>query len=210
MPRILTLSRIYFLQMWQWRLWLALHTLLFPVGILFFLRVTGSGSDPQRLAAGAGLLSLATISINTTTYWIMTDRFERKRDLLMSLPIARYEYYAAIVLTATVQALIVFHILILAIHIFFARVHYSLSVIPVITGIAFSFGIIGLMIGHAAKDSNHGGFLMNLCGAGIVFICPVFYPASALPHNLAHVAAFIPHTFFFRVIYELLNNGFLR
>ena len=136
----------------------------------------------------------------------MTDRFERKRDLLMSLPIARYEYYAAIILTAAIQALIVFHILILAIHIFFTNLRYSLFAIPIITGITLSFGLIGLIIGHTAKDTNHGGFLMNLCGAGVVFICPVFYPATALPYNLAHIAAFIPHTFFFRVIYELLNG----
>jgi uncharacterized membrane protein YfcA len=102
----ITISKIYFLQIKSWFSWFFLYSIFFPVGSIFFIKILGNHSDPLRLVAGASVLSISIVSINATAYWIMTDRFQKKIQLLKTLPMNQYIYYAGIIIVSVVQSLV--------------------------------------------------------------------------------------------------------
>lgn len=203
--QIVTVSRIYFLQIRSWFMWFLLYTILFPLGLIFYVSVVGKFIDPVGLVAGGSVFTISVISINATGYWIMTDRFQRQVELLKSMPMSMYVYYLAIVLVAIVQSLVNVHMLIAILKILHFYANYTLWVLPVTVLISGAFCIIGIFIGNFVRDTSHGALMINLFGSGLVLICPLFYPMSILPESIAGIFAVLPHTLAFRVFYFLYN-----
>lgn len=203
--QIFTISKIYFLQIKDWAVWFFLYTLFFPVGLVFFIKVIGNDTDSIRLVAGATTLSISIVSINSTAYWIMTDRFQHRLELIKSMPLTPYGYYFAIILVSAVQTTINVHVLIGVMRVLGCAVKYSAMVPITIIATTSLFSVFGIFIGNKAKDTSHGSLMMNLFGTGAVLICPIFYPISVLPESIAGFAVFLPHMLAFQAFYFLYS-----
>ncbi len=201
----LNVARIYFIQIKNWFLWFFLYTLLFPIGLIFFLRVASNNIDSVRLAAGATVLSISTIAVNATGYWVITDRFQYRIQLIKSLPISFASYYMAIIIVSVSQSLINIYILVFVLKAF----DFAIRISPLLSLAVFTttifFSLFGIFIGRIVKDTSHGTLMMNLFSTGAVLMCPIFYPIEALPLGIARIAALMPHTIAFRVFCCLYN-----
>lgn len=203
--QIAAVAKIYFLQIKTWSLWFLLYTILFPLGLIFYVSVVGKCADPARLVAGGSVFTISVVSINATGYWIMTDRFQNQLELLKSMPIGTHIYYSAIILVAIVQSLVNVHALIVVLKVLRFDANYTLLILPATALISGLFCIIGILIGNFVKDTSHGSLMVNLFGSGLVFICPIFYPMSLLPESAARVIALLPHMLAFRFFYLLFK-----
>jgi hypothetical protein len=201
----ITISKIYFLQIKSWFSWFFLYSIFFPVGSIFFIRVLGNNSDPLRLVAGASVLSISIVSINATAYWIMTDRFQKRIQLITTMPIHQYIYFSGIIVVSVVQSVINVHVLLAVLKIFGFTFKYSFGVIGAILITSCLFSVFGILIGKGAKDASHGSLLMNLFGTGAVLICPIFYSISVLPEFIGKIVAFFPYTLAYRAFYHLFG-----
>lgn len=197
--QVAAVSKIYFYQIKSWFLWFMLYTVLFPLGLIFFTRALGGSIGAARLAAGGTIFAISAVSINATGYWVMNDRFLRQFELLKSMPMHMFLYYISISFVAVCQSLVNVHVLIAVLKTFHLYIHYSFWIVPATVIVSVAFSSIGLLLGRYVKDMNHGSLMMNLIGSGLVFICPIFYPASVLPERIADFATYLPHTVAFRM-----------
>jgi hypothetical protein len=201
----ITISKIYFLQIKSWFAWFFLYSIFLPVGSIFFIKVVGKSSDPLRLVAGASVLTITIVSINATAYWIMTDRFQKRIQLLMTMPTYRYMYYWGIIIVSVAQSVVNVHALLIILRLFGFSFNYSIWVFVAVLVTSSLLSVIGIFIGKVAKDASHGSLMMNLFGTGAVLICPVFYPLSVLPDSIAIFIQFLPYTLAFKVFYFLYS-----
>lgn len=199
LAQLAALSRIYLLHIRTWLLWFALQTILFPMGLVFFIRATGSPLSNERFLAGAIVMTLSSTTINSIGFWLMSDRLEKHFELICAMPVRRSLYYLAIVLVSNLQALINVHILFILFRVLFG-IHYTWLNFVVVVFAAMLLSLIGVAIGIKARNTNEGALLINLFGTGMTLICPIFYPAAALPGWVAGIASLIPHTLIFRMV----------
>lgn len=197
--QLIALSRIYLLHIRTWLLWFVLQTILFPMGLVFFIKATGSPLSNERFLAGAVVMTLSSTTINSIGFWLMSDRLEKHYELICAMPVSKPLYYLAIVLVSNIQALINVHILFILFRVLFG-VHYTWLNFVVVTAASLFLSLIGVAIGIKARNTNEGAFLNNLFGTGMALICPIFYPAAVLPAWAAAVASCVPHTMIFRMV----------
>ena len=205
MAHALTISKIYFLQIKSWFLWFFLYSIFFPVGSIFFIKVVGGGADPLRLVAGATVLSISIVSINATAYWIMTDRFQKRVQLMKTMPLHPMIYYSGITIVSVVQSTMNVHVLLAVLKLSHFSFAYSYKTMAAIVLTSCVFSLFGILIGKSAKDTSHGSLLMNLFGTGAVLLCPIFYSIKVLPELLGKIVSFLPYTLAFDVFYNLLG-----
>lgn len=195
-----TISKIYFLQIKSWSLWFFLHTLFIPIGLVLFVRAAGSDMDSSRLAAGATVLVISSISINATGYWIMMDRFENRMPIIDTLSIHPFSYYLGVMIVSVSQCLINVLFLVLVLNFFSIRTNISIF-LPFVTIVSsFVFSLLGISIGKYVKDTNHGSIMMNLLSTGAVLATPIFYSANLLPQGIAISASLTPHMIMFNCL----------
>jgi ABC-type polysaccharide/polyol phosphate export permease len=197
-------SRIYFLQLKSWLPWFILQTVLFPIGLIFFVKAIGRDIEMERLLAGALVLTISTTTVNSTGFWIVTDRIQKHHELMISLPINKASYYTGIMFVAVVQSFINTHVL-MAFFAFTNKFNYSIAVLITLIISSLIFAAIGMFIGLKAKNTNHATLMLNICGTGLSLMCPIFYPEAALPHIISNVSAIIPHTQLFNILYSLFS-----
>lgn len=159
--------------------------------------------EPARLAAGATVLSISSIGINATGYWVMMDRFEKRIQIINSLAVHKFSYYLGIVFVSVMQSLINVFILIAILNVFSIHAKMSLALAPAIVATSMLFAVVGITVGKYVKDTSHGSLMMNLLSTGAVFVCPIYYPVNILPAGVATIASLMPHTLIFKFFFNL-------
>lgn len=197
-------SKIYFYHLKSWLPWFMLQTVLFPMGLIFFVKAVGHDVEMQRLLAGALVLTISTTTVNSTGFWIVTDRLQKHYELMISLPINKASYFSGIMFVAVVQACINTHIL-LALFSFTSKFHYSISVLLAVVTSSLIFSMMGMVIGLIAKNTNQAALMLNIFGTGLSLMCPIFYPETALPKALSGISILMPHSQLFKILYSLIS-----
>lgn len=200
-PHTVALSKIYFLHIKTWVHFFVLQTVLFPLGMVLFIKAVGSPLSYDRLVCASLVMTISMTTINSAGFWVMADRFQNNYDLILSLPLSTRSYFASIITVSVVHAFLNAHILLLAFAVI-AGVRYSIAIGLIVLASSAVFSWIGVFLGMRARNTNQGALLLNLFGTGFVLMSPVFYPVTALPPALARIATLLPHA----VLFEVLNR----
>jgi len=177
---IVEMKILFMIRGWYWY---ALRPLVFPVGVLFWLKVMVPDDleTNTRIMAGAIVFGISLSTANMLSQQILQDRFLGRLKLLVTMPISKSAYATGILLFSTVQAVPIIIILL----IFSNTVDVDLSLawpfFPLILVTLLSVSGIGLFISSIAPTLEIGGIMSNLFGVVLVMISPVFFTMDQAP-----------------------------
>jgi ABC-2 type transport system permease protein len=185
-------------------------TIIFPIGILFFLNHLVVPALRTQVLVGTIMMETALLNINALAQSIGNDKQTRIFDLWVSLPMSPVVYALS-----NAVVLLPFTLLSAAI---------TLGVAVAVFGEVISLGTLALLLGGFVLvwASTIGvGYLIGVYGGtprqinanaqlvGIIltFFAPVFYPVSALPGPLQVVAYAWPLTWGSQFLVGILDGA---
>ena len=172
-------------------------TVLFPIGILFFLNVLVPPDSRTQVLVGVIMMEMALLNVNSLAQSIGSDKQTKNLDLWVSLPINPTVYVLAIAFSLLPYSLLsAFVTLGVAIAAFGFVLPWT--VIPLLVGglmlvWASTLGL-GFLIGVYGRSPRQINSYAQLIGILLTFFAPVFYPLSVLPVPLQVVASAWPLT----------------
>jgi ABC-2 type transport system permease protein len=172
-------------------------TILFPIGILFFLNVLVAPDLRTQVLVGVIMMEMSLLNINSLAQSIGQDKQSKMFDLWVSLPISPVVYVLAIAFTLLPYSLLsAFVTLGVAIAAFGFVLPWTL-IPPLIGGLvvvwASTLGI-GFLIGVYGRSPRQINLWAQLIGILLTFFAPVFYPLTVLPVPLQVLASAWPLT----------------
>lgn len=169
-----------------------------PLGLLWFsFAVVGDARDGAadlRLISGGIIFGFGLLNLNTTSQFLMYDRFMNSLKLLIVSPVRPLSYalglmaFSLVMSTPTAATVLI-------IGQFFTDIRVSALLIPILILIACSMTSLGLLIGSWAPSWETGGMLSQLAGLVLALMSPVFYPIDRLPLAIRWVAYVSPYTY---------------
>jgi ABC-2 type transport system permease protein len=172
-------------------------TVLFPIGILFFLNVLVAPAARTQVLVGVIMMEMALLNINGLAQSIGNDKQTKMFDLWVSLPINPVVYVLSVALSYLPYSLLS-AIVTLGVAIWAFGIVLPVSVLPLlVAGFVVVWGStlgVGFLIGVFGRSPRQINFLAQLVGILLTFFAPVFYPLSILPVPLQVVAAAWPLT----------------
>jgi len=177
---ILEMKSLFLLRGWYWFI---IRPLVFPLGVLFWLRIM-IPDDPdinRRILAGAVVFGVSLSTANLLSQQILQDRFLGRMKLLITMPMSKASYAVGVMTFAALQAMPIIAVL-LGLS-FIVGVDLDLTwAFPLLT-VATLLGISGiaLLIGSRAPSLEIGGIMANLFGIVLVMISPVFFTMEQAP-----------------------------
>jgi ABC-2 type transport system permease protein len=163
--------------------WYALRPLVFPLGVLFWLKVMVPDDleTNTRIMAGAIVFGISLSTANMLSQQILQDRFLGRLKLLVTMPVSKSAYASGVLLFSTIQAVPIVVILLT----FSASVGVDLELtwpfFPLILVALLSVAGMGLFISSIAPSLEVGGIMSNLFGVVLVMISPVFFTMDQAP-----------------------------
>jgi len=201
-----------------------LASVVFPLVMYMFTSAVGTGAagvpgagsalDPAqqvRYLSGSIVFSLSLTAISWLGYLLLENRFTGRLKLFATLPLAPSSYVTGVFLFALAQAGIGTTVLLTVARLF--GVHTSVSasgallLIAVIVLTVLCVCGIGVIIAARARSFTEGSLLTDALGAGLVFLSPVYMPASALPWPLEVFSRILPTTYAARGVQTTLQGG---
>lgn len=177
-----------------------LAALVFPSAMYLFAKAV-SGSEATlptqlRFLAGSIVFSLSLTSISWLGYLLLENRFTGRLKLFATLPLAPSSYICGFLLFAFVQASVATTTLLLVGKVFGVQVRpslLSLALVVILTVLCLCG--LGTVIAACARSFTEGSLLTDACGAGLVFLAPVYYPPEMMPRALRGASQILPTAF---------------
>ena len=166
--------------------WYAVRPLVFPLGVLFWLKVMVPDDQEAnlRIMAGAVVFGISLSTANMLSQQILQDRFLGRLKLLVTMPVSKSAYASGVLLFSTIQAVPIIIILL----VFSGSVDVDLQIswpfFPLILVTLLCVAGIGLLISSVAPTLEVGGIMSNLFGIVLVMISPVFFTMDQAPSAL--------------------------
>jgi len=183
-------------------------TVLFPIGILFFLNELVAPGLRIQVLVGVIMLEMGLLNINGLAQTMGVDKQSKMFDLWVSLPVSPVVYTLSNALALLPYSLLS-AVVTLGVAIAAFGVALPWSTLPLLLGglvlvWASTLGI-GFVIGAYGRSPRQINMWAQVIGILLTFFAPVFYPLSVLPVPLQYVAAAWPLTWGTEFL-----NGILR
>ena len=177
---VLEMKALFAMRGWYWY---AMRPLVFPLGVLFWLRVMVP-DDPdinQRMLAGAVVFGVSLSTANMLAQLILQDRFLGRMKLLITMPMSKASYAVGVLAFAAIQSVPV--VVVLLAFSFVVNVDLALTwaFFPLLTAALLGIAGIALMIASFAPSVEVGGIMSNLFGVVLVLVSPVFFTMDQAP-----------------------------
>lgn len=180
---VLEMKILFLLRAWYWYV---IRPLVFPLGVLFWLRVMVP-NDPEantRILAGAIVFGVSLSSANMLSQQILQDRFLGRLKLLITMPMSKSAYAVGVMTFSTIQTTPII-VLLLAFSSFVGvNLHLTWAFIPLVVTAMLTISGIALLIGSYAPNIEVGGIMSNLFGVVLVMVSPVFFTMDQAPFVL--------------------------
>lgn len=160
--------------------------------------------------AGSIVLALGMNGIAQAGYTALVDRFANRLALLRSAPVPKEAYYAALVVVAILESLI---IVVAGLVLFGAAGVATLTVAGSAAGVlgAVAAGAalagIGAAIAFRVRDFDTGNAAISIAALGLALVSPVLYSVDALPAPLRLVAWLSPFTYLTPLLHAALAGA---
>ena len=180
---ILEMKLLFLLRGWYWYL---IRPLVFPLGVLFWLRVMVP-DDPEvnlRVMAGAVVFGVSLSTANMLSQQIVQDRFLGRIKLLVTMPMSKSAYALGVLIFSAGQATPVIIILLSISSLAGVDLDLTWAVFPLVIASLLSISGIALLIGSYAPTVEIGGIMSNLFGVVLVMVSPVFFTMDQAPAAL--------------------------
>jgi len=177
---VLEMKLLFLLRGWYWYL---IRPLVFPLGVLFWLRVMVP-DDPEvnlRVMAGAVVFGVSLSTANMLSQQIVQDRFLGRIRLLVSMPMSKVSYALGVLAFSAVQAAPIILVLLAVSPFADVGLELTWAVLPLLVAALFSIAGIALLIGSYAPTVEIGGIMSNLFGIVLVMVSPVFFTMEQAP-----------------------------
>ncbi len=185
-------------------------TIVFPVGLLFFLNHLVAPDLRSQVLVGTIMLEMALLNINALAQSIGQDKQTREFDLWVSLPISPVVYVlgtAAVLLPfSIVSALITLAVAVGAFGLAIAWTTVPLLLLGLVLVWGSTMGI-GYLIGVFGTSPRQISANAQIIGLILTLFTPVFYPVSALPALLQPVAYLWPLTWGAQTLVAILDGA---
>ena len=188
---VLEMKVLYLARGWYW---FALRPLVFPLGVLFWLRVMVP-DDPVsnlRILSGAVVFGVSLSTANLLTQVILQDRFLGRVRLLVTMPMSKGSYAVGIWAFAAIQSSPVVIVLLAFSFVVNVELEITWAFLPLIVAAMLSVAGIALMIASYAPSVEAGGIMSNLFGVVLVMVSPVFFTMDQAPVILRYVGWISP------------------
>ena len=180
---VLEMKLLFLLRGWYWYL---VRPLVFPLGLLFWLRVMVP-DDPEvnlRVMAGAVVFGVSLSTANMLSQQIVQDRFLGRIKLLVTMPMSKSAYALGVLIFSAVQATPVIIILLSTSSLVGVDLDLTWAVLPLVIAALLSISGIALFIGSYAPTVEIGGIMSNIFGVVLVLVSPVFFTMDQAPTAL--------------------------
>ncbi len=185
-------------------------TIIFPIGILFFLNHLVVPSLRTQVLVGTIMMETALLNVNALAQSIGSDKQTRIFDLYVSLPISPVVYALANALV-----LLPFTLLSAAITLGVAVAFFGVGItLPIALLLIGGFVLvwastmgIGYLIGVYGGTPRQINANAQLVGIVLTFFAPVFYPVTILPPAVQVIAYLWPLTWGTQFLVGILNGG---
>ncbi len=184
-------------------------TILFPIGILFFLNVLIVPALRVQVLIGTIMMETALLNVNVLAQAIGGDKQTKLFDLFVSLPISPAVYALSIALSilpfSLASAVVTLGVAIVAFHV----VITPFTLAALVGGFVLVWGStlgVGFLIGVLGRSPRQINSMAQLVGILLTFFVPVFYPASILPLPLRVVAYGWPLTWGAQFLVAVVNG----
>lgn len=172
-------------------------TIVFPVGILFFLNVLVAPAERVQVLVGTIMMEMALLNINALGQQMGQDKESRSFDLWVSLPVNPVVYTLSNALSLLPFSLVSAFVT-LAVAVYGFGLAIPVLVLPLLLGglllvWASTIGI-GFLIGAYGRSPRQINANAQLVGILLTFFAPVFYPVTVLPGPIRWLAYAWPLT----------------
>lgn len=177
---VLEMKTLFLLRGWYWY---AIRPLVFPLGVLFWLRVMVPG-DPGvnlRILSGAIVFGVSLSTANLLTQLILQDRVLGRIKLLITMPMSKTSYAIGVLVFAAIQTSPVVVVLLAFSSVVDVDLELNWAFFPLIAAALLSVTGIALMIASYAPSAEVGGIMSNLFGVVLVMVSPVFFTMDQAP-----------------------------
>lgn len=177
---VLEIKLLFLARGWYWYI---IRPLVFPLGVLFWLRVMVP-DDPdvnRRVLAGAIVFGMSLSTANLLSQQMVHDRFIGRLRLLITMPISKGAYAVGLLLFSVVQASPIIIVLLLFSPVVGVHLDLTWAFFPLIAVALLSISGIAILIGSYAPTVEVGGIMSNLFGVVLVMVSPVFFTMDQAP-----------------------------
>jgi ABC-2 type transport system permease protein len=185
-------------------------TVLFPIGILFFLNVLVAPDLRSQVLVGVIMMEMALLNINSLAQSIGQDKQSKLFDLWVSFPMSPVVYVLSIAFAllpySLLSAFVTLGVAIAAFGIVLPWSLIPLLVVGLVVVWASTLGI-GFLIGVYGRSPRQINLWAQLIGILLTFFAPVFYPLSILPTPLQVLAAAWPLTWGAQFLLGILHQA---
>jgi ABC-type multidrug transport system permease subunit len=171
---------------WQWYL---IRPLVFPLGVLFFLKVIVP-DDPdtnRRFLVGAMVFGVSFSTANQLSFQILQDRFLGRMKLLITMPMSKASYAVGVLVFAGIQSAPGILILLAISPVASVDIELTWAFFPLIVASLLGLSGIALIIASISPSMEVGGIISNLVGVVLVMASPVFFTMEQAPLALKFV-----------------------
>jgi len=180
---VLEMKSLFLLRSWYWYI---IRPLVFPLGVLFWLRVMVP-DDPEinrRILAGAVVFGVSLSTANLLTQQILQDRFLGRLKLLITMPMSKASYAAGVMAFSALQATPIVVVLLAFSTIVGVDMTLTWAFFPLIAATLLGISGIALVIASYAPSIEVGGIMSNIFGVILVMVSPVFFTMDQAPRVL--------------------------
>jgi ABC-2 type transport system permease protein len=177
---VLEMKFLFLLRGWYWYI---IRPLVFPLGVLFWLRVMVP-DDPEtnlRILSGAVVFGVSLSTANLLSQQILQDRFLGRLKLLITMPISKTSYAAGIMSFSAIQAAPIIVTLLAFSSVVGVDLALTWAFFPLLAATLLGISGIALMIASYAPSLEVGGIMSNLFGVVLVLVSPVFFTMDQAP-----------------------------
>ena len=177
---VLEMKARFLIQGWYWYM---IRPLVFPLGVLFWLRVMVP-DDPdvnRRMLAGAVVFGLSLSTANLLSQQILQDRFMGRMKLLVTMPMSKNSYGAGMIAFSAMQATPIGGVLLAFSFIVGVELALTWAFFPLLVAALLGTAGIALVISSYAPSVEVGGIMSNLFGVVLVIVSPVFFTMDQAP-----------------------------
>jgi ABC-type multidrug transport system permease subunit len=177
---VLEMKLLFLLRGWYWYL---IRPLVFPLGVLFWLKIMVP-DDPDvnlRVIAGAVVFGVSLSTANMLSQQLVQDRFLGRIRLLVTMPMSKISYALGVLAFSALQATPIIAVLLAVAPVAGVDLELTWAMVPLLIAALFSIAGIALLIGSYAPTVEIGGIMSSIFGVVLVMISPVFFTMDQAP-----------------------------
>ena len=180
---VLEMKLLFLLRGWYWYL---IRPLIFPLGVLFWLKVMVPDNPDTnlRIMAGAVVFGVSLSTANMLSQQIVQDRFLGRIRLLVTMPMSKSAYASGVLIFSGIQASPIILILLSTSPTVGVNLDLTWAFLPILLVTLLSISGIALLIGSYAPTVEIGGIMSNIFGVVLVLVSPVFFTMDQAPPAL--------------------------